>query len=236
MRSLLACDAVRAVPRPPGHHGSSRAGAGRCRRRCMPRRWSCTRDWRSRAAELEHELQRLHYRRADRLDQPGTYHLQRERSSTSRCGRRASRMRARPAQPAQHRRRTPRGIESLRDSAGHDVPMLRLEPLLIGSIFPIHGEDRIVVTPQEVPPLLPAALKAVEDRKFDTHHGVDPIAMLRAVWVNLRARPDRAGRQHAHPAAGAQLLPRARARRCRASCARPSWRWRWMRTSPRPIS
>ena len=27
----------------------------------------------------------------------------------------------------------------------------RLEPLLIGSIFPIHGEDRIVVTPQEVP-------------------------------------------------------------------------------------
>ncbi len=66
--------------------------------------------------------------------------------------------------------------------------MLRLEPLLIGSIFPIHGEDRIVVTPQEVPPLLPAALKAVEDRKFDTHHGVDPVAMLRALWVNVRAR------------------------------------------------
>ena len=66
--------------------------------------------------------------------------------------------------------------------------MLRLEPLLIGSIFPIHGEDRIVVTPQEVPPLLPAALKAVEDRKFDTHHGVDPLAMLRAAWVDVRAR------------------------------------------------
>ena len=36
--------------------------------------------------------------------------------------------------------------------------------------------------------MLPAALKAVEDRKFDTHHGVDPIAMLRALWVNVRAR------------------------------------------------
>ena len=35
-----------------------------------------------------------------------------------------------------------------------------------------------------MPPLLPAALKAVEDRKFDTHHGVDPLAMLRALgWT-----------------------------------------------------
>src|SRR2546430_6208857 len=81
-----------------------------------------------------------------------------------------------------------RSLESLRDSAGRDVPVLRLEPLLICSIFPIHGEDRIVVTPQEVPTLLPAALKAVEDRKFDSHHGVDPIAMLRALWVDGRAR------------------------------------------------
>jgi penicillin-binding protein 1B len=64
---------------------------------------------------------------------------------------------------------------------------VRLEPLLIGSIFPTHGEDRIVVTPEQVPPLLPAALKAVEDRKFDTHHGVDPAAIARAVWANLRA-------------------------------------------------
>src|SRR4029077_16236362 len=34
---------------------------------------------------------------------------------------------------------------------------------------------------------LPAALKAVEDRKFDSHHGVDPVAMLRALWVDVRA-------------------------------------------------
>jgi penicillin-binding protein 1B len=65
--------------------------------------------------------------------------------------------------------------------------VLRLEPLLIGSIFPTHGEDRIVVAPNEVPPLLPAALKAVEDRKFDTHHGIDPAGILRAMWVNARA-------------------------------------------------
>jgi penicillin-binding protein 1B len=30
-------------------------------------------------------------------------------------------------------------------------------------------------------------LKAVEDRNFDSHHGVDPAGIARAVWVNVRA-------------------------------------------------
>ena len=46
-------------------------------------------------------------------------------------------------------------IISVRDARGADVPVIRLDPLLIGSIFPIHGEDRIVVSPAQVPPLLP---------------------------------------------------------------------------------
>jgi membrane peptidoglycan carboxypeptidase len=102
----------------------------------------------------------------------------------------------------------PRAIEALRDSRGHEIPILRLDPLLIGSIFPTHGEDRIVVTPAEVPTLLPAALKAVEDRKFDSHHGVDPEAVVaRAVGQSARAS-DCAGWQHAHAAAREELLPR----------------------------
>jgi penicillin-binding protein 1B len=136
--------------------------------------------------ELEHELQRLQYRATPRLERPGTYRLQGEHIDVAL---RAARF-ADEARPAQLLTITsgPQGVGSLRDSAGHEIPVLRLEPLLIGSIFPIHGEDRIVVTPQEVPPLLPAALKAVEDRKFNTHHGIDPLAMLRAAWVDLRAR------------------------------------------------
>ena len=138
------------------------------------------------APELEHELQRLHYRREDRLSRPGTYRMQGTHLDVA----------LRPAQFADETRNAellsvvagPAALESLRDSAGQDVPVLRLEPLPIGSIFPIHGEDRIVLSPQEVPLLLPAALKAVEDRKFDSHHGVDPMAMLRALWVDLRAR------------------------------------------------
>lgn len=136
-------------------------------------------------SELEHELQRLQYRRVDRLEHPGSYRVQGPRFDVAlRAARFADE--TRPASiltivcGAQ-------AIESLRDSKGQDVAIARLEPLLIGSIFPIHGEDRIVVTPQDVPPLLPAALKSVEDRNFDTHHGVDPIAILRAMWVDLRA-------------------------------------------------
>ncbi|HET7758087.1 MAG TPA: transglycosylase domain-containing protein, partial [Steroidobacteraceae bacterium] len=138
-------------------------------------------------AALEHELQRLHYRRADRADHPGSYHLAGEHMGVAlRPARFADETRA--AQRLTITTAAAQGIESLRDDAGHELPVLRLEPLLIGSIFPIHGEDRIVASPEEVPPLLPLALKAVEDRKFDTHHGVDPVAMLRAAWVNMRAR------------------------------------------------
>src|SRR5690349_15995900 len=118
-------------------------------------------------SDLEHELQRLQYRRVDRLEHPGTYRIQGKRIDVA----------LRPARFADETRpasilsiaASDRAIESIRDSDGKDVPIVRLEPLLIGSIFPIHGEDRIVVTPQEVPALLPQALTTVEDRKFYTH-------------------------------------------------------------------
>lgn len=78
-------------------------------------------------------------------------------------------------------------ITDMRNGRGEEVPIFRLDPLLIGSIFPIHGEDRVVVTPEEVSELLPMALKVVEDRKFDSHFGVDIPAIMRAAIVNVRA-------------------------------------------------
>lgn len=136
-------------------------------------------------ADLEQELKRLHYRRAEQADHPGSYRVSGDQWELAL---RPARF-ADESRPAQLLRltTTPKALASLHDGAGHELPVLRLEPLLIGSIFPIHGEDRIVVGPEEVPPLLPAALKAIEDRKFDTHHGVDPAGMLRALWVNVRA-------------------------------------------------
>ncbi len=135
--------------------------------------------------QLEEELVRLQYREVDRLDRPGTYRQQGSRYEVA----------LRAARFADEKRDSQilvinvagNAISGLADSKGQEVAIARFEPMLIGSIFPSHGEDRIVLTPAEVPPLLPAALKAVEDRKFDTHHGVDPTAIARAIWANLRA-------------------------------------------------
>lgn len=71
---------------------------------------------------------------------------------------------------------------------GQDPVLLRLDPLLIGSIYPTgHGEDRILVKLGEAPPMLPAGLIVVEDRNFLDHYGVSLKAILRAAWANLRA-------------------------------------------------
>ncbi len=136
-------------------------------------------------AQLEQELQRLHYRRAERPERPGTYRVQGARFDIA----------LRPALFADETRNAellsivagPQSLESLRDSAGREVAVLRLEPLLIGSIFPIHGEG------------------------------------------SSRA----AARS---PSSWCAATSSVRGRRCRARCVRRSWRWRWMRTSPRPIS
>ncbi|HVC29761.1 MAG TPA: transglycosylase domain-containing protein, partial [Steroidobacteraceae bacterium] len=137
------------------------------------------------APQLEHELRRLSYHQVARLEQPGTYRVAGDRVDVA----------LRPAQFADGSRPAtrlsvlfgPAGIQDMRGGAGSEVPVMRLDPLLIGSIFPRDGVDRIVLTPGQVPPLLPAALKAVEDRTFDTNWGVAPMGILRAAWIDLRS-------------------------------------------------
>ena len=67
---------------------------------------------------------------------------------------------------------------------------------------------------------LVAATLAAEDRRFFGHPGVDPLAVARASWHNVRARPRGRGRLHDHPAGGEAAASRGRAPRA-ASCARP---------------
>ncbi len=71
------------------------------------------------------------------------------------------------------------------DGTGGELPVARLEPPQVGSFFPSHGEDRLILSPEQTPPLLPATLKAVEDRTFDSHPGFDLKGIVRAAWVNL---------------------------------------------------
>ena len=66
------------------------------------------------------------------------------------------------------------------------LEILRLSPALIGSFYPRNNEDRVLLTLKKVPLLLPKTLIAVEDRTFYTHHGIEPLAILRALLINLR--------------------------------------------------
>ncbi len=72
--------------------------------------------------------------------------------------------------------------------SGKKLTMVRFDPVMVGSIYPSHKEDRILVQLDEVPPVLIQALIAVEDKNFYTHLGIDPKGILRALWANVRAR------------------------------------------------
>src|SRR5262245_39116933 len=49
----------------------------------------------------------------------------------------------------------------------------------------MHGAN---VTLKELPPYLPRAFIAIEDRRFYSHYGIDPVALVRAVVANLLRR------------------------------------------------
>lgn len=69
---------------------------------------------------------------------------------------------------------------------GKPTEIARLEPLLIGGIYPAHNEDRQLVQLDDVPQLLIDTLIAVEDRNFYEHWGVSPKSIARAMLVNIQ--------------------------------------------------
>lgn len=79
-------------------------------------------------------------------------------------------------------------LASLRHAyRGVPLPLVRMDPGIIGRIYPSHNEDRVLVKLENLPPLLVKVLITVEDRTFYTHHGVSPRSIVRALWANLRA-------------------------------------------------
>ena len=110
------------------------------------------------------ELDRLGYRQQRDLTSPGTYSVTDNALQVHLRGFRY----IEGFRPAQRLRLTfdNKGIRQIQDSSGEALILTRLDPAKIGSFFPSHGEDRVILPPTEIPPLLAEGLKAIEDRVF----------------------------------------------------------------------
>ena len=78
------------------------------------------------------------------------------------------------------------------------APNLRgdIRPAASAQVFDVNGklikvlhavENRLPVTLEKIPKDLQNAFVALEDNRFYQHGGVDPRAILRAVWINIAA-------------------------------------------------
>lgn len=70
---------------------------------------------------------------------------------------------------------------------GSPISITRLEPILIGGIYPKNNEDRDLIRLSQAPRGLAEALIVTEDRSYYDHFGISPKGIARAMWVNLRA-------------------------------------------------
>ncbi|QLC73798.1 penicillin-binding protein 1B [Pseudomonas sp. LPB0260] len=84
-------------------------------------------------------------------------------------------------------------VAGLNQGNGANLAVARLEPMLIGGLYPAHQEDRVLIKLEQVPPYLVETLVAVEDREFFNHFGVSPKGIARAVWINATAGQLRQG-------------------------------------------
>ncbi|MBI2386535.1 MAG: PBP1A family penicillin-binding protein [Elusimicrobia bacterium] len=85
-------------------------------------------------------------------------------------------------------RRSDEGEWNVFDGLGGTVGEIRLEPELVVELAGEKSERREPAAWEQIPPSLRDAVVATEDKRFWTHHGLDPRAVARAALANLRRR------------------------------------------------
>lgn len=84
-------------------------------------------------------------------------------------------------------------VREMRDDRGKPIEVVALEPEPISSFYGSEREQRDLVEIEAVPEHLISAIYAVEDRRFEEHHGIDPRRIAGAMLANLRAGGIRQG-------------------------------------------
>jgi len=96
---------------------------------------------------------------------------------------------------AQPDRRLPAGAVRLKVTEGivseilslpdlQPVPWVSLEPVVISGMRAGSRQVREWIPFERIPPMMVQILLAIEDHRFFSHFGIDPIAVGRALWVN----------------------------------------------------
>ena len=137
------------------------------------------------------ELDALGYRRAAAVSGPGIVSVA---GNSIELGTRGFQF-YEGAEPAQRVRVRFSGnyVAGLSSASGAKLAVARLEPLLMGGLYPAHNEDRVLIQLDQAPPYLLETLVAVEDRDFFKHFGVSPKSIARAIWINTSAGQVRQG-------------------------------------------
>lgn len=129
--------------------------------------------------ELKSELSMLNYRRTDNYEQTGTWTVKgntwfvHTRGFDFDNGQEPEQVLKIEFQGDQ--------IADIQSTMQNGTGMVRLEPIVIGGIYPRHNEDRVLVQLAQVPQPLIDALIATEDRQFYQHNGISIRGTARAL-------------------------------------------------------
>ena len=78
-------------------------------------------------------------------------------------------------------------VKSIKNQLGLSEDLIKLEPIVIGGMYPAHMEDRVLLDWPEVPQSLIETILAVEDQNFFNHYGISLRSISRAFLTNIKA-------------------------------------------------
>lgn len=135
------------------------------------------------AADFQQELSMLGYKKAESYDKSGSYVL----SGTSMYVHTRGFDYGDSVDPEQVIQVSFSGdqVSDVKATKPNNTGIVRLEPLLIGGIYPQHNEDRVLIKLNKVPKTLIEALISTEDRNFYHHHGISFRGTARALVSNV---------------------------------------------------